>query len=74
MQDAIAQQPNKKRIFATKTNSFNSYFNYLINAPEEFDRFAHAITINVSHFLRTPIYFDNKSECYSILDDLTVRK
>lgn len=48
----------EKRIFATKTDSFNSYLKFLQITPEEFDALVDVLTINVSKFFRNPIYFE----------------
>jgi len=47
-----------KRLSATRSNSFEEYFQFLIHDPSEINELIDVLTINVSEFFRNPFVFD----------------
>ncbi len=69
---AMIERRLQKRIYATKSENKDEYYNYLLQNPDEFDLLIDVFTINVSRFFRDAPTFEYLSKI--IIPDLFLSK
>ncbi len=58
----MLQRRLKKRLFATATENYTDYYNYILENKVELENIIDVLTINVSHFFRTPLVYEVLSD------------